>query len=309
MKYDGWTTSDIPDLTGKIFVVTGGNSGLGYESVKEFSRHNATVIMASRSQERGEQAITKIKEEIPNAKIDLMILDLSDSASIKHFAEEFKEKYQQLDVLLNNAGIMTPPYTSTKDGLESQIGVNHFGHFLLTYLLFDVIKQTPQSRIVITSSIAHKYGNIKFHKFPYVPGARYSKYMAYAQSKLANLLFMYQLNRLVQAKGLNIKVLASHPGISSTNLGRHLKKGFLSRLTIFIPMLLSHSQDKGAQPGIRACTDEHALSGQFYGPNGFFEAIGKPVITSSTKRSHNKLLQEELWRFSEEFWQINFDVS
>jgi len=221
MSNEKWTTANIPDLTGKVIIVTGGNSGLGYESIKAFAEKGAEVILASRSVEKGEIAKTSIGNV--KGKIDVMQLDLMDFESIRNFAENFKMKYNRLDVLLNNAGIMTTPYFRTKDGLEAQNGTNHFGHFALTGRLFELIKNTPDSRIVNVSSMAHKQGSMDFGNLLFENGKGYSPIKSYGRSKLSNLLFTYELQSKLESAGIGCIAVAAHPGVSNTNLARFLE--------------------------------------------------------------------------------------
>lgn len=303
-----WTVDNIKSLKGKRILVTGGNSGLGYESIKVFISKEAEVILASRSMERGETAKHEILMEYPKASITVMQLDLSDSKSIKAFAKSFTEKYKTLDVLLNNAGIMTTPYGLTKDGLEQQQGVNHFGHFLLTSLLFDTIKNTKRSRIVNVSSIAHRGGKLNFDNLFYRDGKGYSKIRAYSNSKLENLLFTYELDRRVKEKGYDIKVLAAHPGVSKTNLGRHLNGGFANKVVSGFQVFFSHDKKYGCLPQVLASADDSVKGGEFYGPNGFMGMKGTPHLAKSTKRSHNLEDAKKLWNLSEEVMGVKFSI-
>jgi len=294
MKKDIWTINNIENLTGKIFLVTGANSGIGYEATKVFASKGALVIMGCRNLDKANKAKETIIKEFPEASLDIIQLDLTSFKSIKSFTNKVNEKYVKLDVLLNNAGIMTVPYGSTEDGLELQIGVNHFGHFYLTMNLVGLLNKTENSRIVNIASIAHKYGNIKKNTFYYEKGKRYSKMRAYAQSKLANLLFTYKLKQKLEKQNSKIKVFAAHPGVSKTNLGNHIKTGSVKWVQRTLTLVIQ-SQVRGALPGIRACTDKNAKSGQYYGPNSLFEFRGDPVVVKSTKRSHKQQLQDMLW--------------
>jgi len=294
MKKEKWTLDNVSDLSGQIFIVTGANSGIGYEAAKVFASKNATVVMGCRSLDRAQKAKNDILEEFPNSILDIISLDLSDFQSIKSFANSVKEKYSKIDVLLNNAGIMTLPYGPTKDGLELQIGVNHFGHFYLTMNLISLINKTKNSRIVNVASIAHKFGNLKPSKFVYNEKNRYSKYFAYAQSKLANLLFTFGLDDRLKELNSNVKVLAAHPGITHTNLGRHLNTK-RTRPIHFMIGTVEHPQSIGAYPSIRACTDQLAASGDYFGPDGFFEIKGSPTKVKTTRRAKSKKLQNILW--------------
>ncbi|WP_207655703.1 oxidoreductase [Vallitalea okinawensis] len=302
-----WRFTDILSLKGKTILVTGGNSGLGYESVKMLASKHATVILASRSLERGVKAKANILNDIPNASIEVMRLDLGSLQSIKQFAEAFKLKYKQLNILLNNAGIMNAPYGKTSDGFEQQIGINHLGHYALTGHLFEVLKQTPQSRIVNISSLMHKKGIIDFDSFLYENGKSYNPQEAYAQSKLANLLFTYSLKKKVKEAQLNIKVLAAHPGGAKTSLGRYSKDTTSRKLIkkIIYPLLMQSATD-GAMPGLRAALDSDAKSGMYLGPSGLFESSGQPYISKAAQSAYDDETAEKLWTISEELTGITY---
>lgn len=304
MENGKWTTENIPDLTGKVIVVTGGNSGLGYESVKAFAQKGAEVILASRSVERGETA--KKEMGTVKGKIAVMQLDLQDFTSIKKFANDFKEKYGRLDVLLNNAGIMTTPYFLTKDGLEAQNGTNHFGHFALTGQLFDILKKTPKSRIVNTSSLAHKQGKMDFDNLLFENGKGYSPIKSYGRSKLSNLLFTYELQRRIKAAQIDSLVVAAHPGVSNTNLSRYLEKKFIFKILKPVLAPFFQSAEMGALPQIRASVDENVKGGEYYGPDGFREMKGFPVKVKSNEASHNEEDAKKLWAISEKITGIKF---
>jgi len=303
-----WTEQDIPNLSGKIIVITGANSGIGFEATKLFAARDAEVIMACRSLERAEQAFDKIKKEIPQAKLVLMPLDLSSFKSIHAFSDAFHKKYQRIDILLNNAGIMMTPFGLTVDGLEQQQGVNHFGHFLLTSLLFDLIKQSKEARIVNISSIAHRMGKMNFNNLMYKDGKGYKTFTAYGRSKLENLLFTYELADRVEKAGLPIKVLAAHPGIASTNLGHHIYEKGIYKTFKFSTGAFSQDAYHGSLPGVRACTDPNAENGTFYGPDKRFGTKGAPYVCSSTKRSKDKELMTTLWGVSEQVTNTTFNI-
>ena len=295
MKKEKWTISNIPDLSGKIIIVTGGNSGLGYESVKAFVQNGAEVILTSRTIEKGEAAKLEIMKHNPKGKIAVMVLDLMDLSSVNKFAIEFKEKYQSLDILMNNAGIMMKPYNLSKDGYESQMATNHLGHFALTLLLVDILRKTPDSRVVTVSSIAHKSAKINFDNLFYQNGKEYSPMKAYRRSKLANLLFTYQLQKYFELNKINCIAVAAHPGVSFTNLANHLVGNFLYRL--FSPLIkrVLQTPAAGALPQIRAAVDTNVKAGEYYGPSGFKESRGYPVLVKSNKISHNKEYAQKLW--------------
>jgi NAD(P)-dependent dehydrogenase (short-subunit alcohol dehydrogenase family) len=304
MKKENWTKANIPDLSGKVIIVTGGNSGLGYESVKAFAEKGAEVILASRSVEKGEAAKKAMGEVKGN--ISVLSLDLMDFSSIKSFTEKFQQKYKQLDVLLNNAGIMTTPYFLTKDGLEAQMGTNHFGHFALTGLLFNHLKNTPSSRIVNVSSMAHKQGKMDFSNLLFENGVGYSPIKSYGRSKLANLLFTYELQRRIAASAIKSIAVAAHPGVSNTNLARYLEDKLIFKILMPLMSPFIQEQDMGALPQIRASVDEHVKGGEYYGPGGFNEMKGFPVLVKSNAASHSLDDAKKLWEVSEKITGISF---
>lgn len=303
-----WTEYDIPDLTNKTILVTGANSGIGYEATRLFAKKNAEVIMACRSMERAQLAFDTIRAEFPQAKLVILPLDLGSFSSIRHFALDVKKKYDTIDVLLNNAGVMMLPYGVTVDGLERQQGINHFGHFLLTQLLFDLVKRSHDGRIVNIASLAHKGGTMKFDNLLYEGGTGYNKIRAYARSKLENMLFTYALATRVDEAGLPIRILAAHPGVSSTNLGHHVHKKVYYKLFKGMTKQFSQSAYQGSLPGVRAATDPDAVNGTYYGPDKRFGTKGHPIVVPSSKRSHDKDLQEQLWRVSELRTNVTFSV-
>ncbi len=307
MSKKKWTLENMPDLTGKIIIVTGGNSGLGYESVKAFAEKGAEVILTSRSIEKGETAKAEILKINPDGKIVVMELDLMEFASIKKFANSFKEKYDKLDILLNNAGIMTTPYFLTKDGLEAQNGTNHFGHFALTGQLLDLIKKTLGSRVVNVSSNAHKYGKMDFEDFLFENGEGYTPMKSYARSKLANLVFTYELQRAFEANDIKSISVAAHPGASRTNLGRHLEDKWWFKPVFALMAPFTQDQARGALPQIRAAVDPGVKGGEYYGPSGFGEMKGDPVLVKSNEASHHRTDAWKLWEISEKLTGINYN--
>lgn len=307
MNKEKWTIENIPDLTGNVIIVTGGNSGLGFESVKAFAESGAEVVLASRSAEKGETAKTQIMKSNPKGKIQVMKLDLMDFSSIKEFTQEFREKYDQLKVLLNNAGIMTTPYFLTKDELEAQNGTNHFGHYALTGQLMDLIIKTPGSRIVNVSSNAHKYGKMDFENLLYENGNDYTPMKSYARSKLSNLLFTYKLQGLFESNKIDSISVAAHPGASRTNLGRFLENKWWFKPLFSMMAPFTQDQAQGALPQIRAAVDPNVKGGEYYGPSGFGEMKGDPVIVKSNKASHDIGDAEKLWEVSEKLTGITYE--
>ena len=295
-----WTTADMPDLTGKVIVVTGANSGIGFEAAKAFARKGAQVVLACRNLEKGQAALAAIQAEVPDAQAEIMLLDLASLASVQQFANALQAEHDRLDVLVNNAGIMMVPYGATEDGFERQLGTNHLGHFALTGLLIDLLLNTPGSRVVNVSSGGHRMGNMDFANLNYEGGNGYSPQRAYGRSKLANLLFTYELQRRFQASGADALAAAAHPGASNTNLGTHLYD--LWYFKPFVPLLdrLIQNAAMGALPTIRAAVDPGVQGGDYYGPNGFMEQGGYPVQVQSNAASHDRADARQLWQVSEE---------
>jgi NAD(P)-dependent dehydrogenase (short-subunit alcohol dehydrogenase family) len=296
-----WTTSDIPSQKGKVIIITGSNSGLGFEAAKVLSQKDATVIMAVRNLEKGKEAIAKIQSENTNAKLELMQLDLSDLNSVRSFSEAFHSKYSRLDILMNNAGVMFPPKREgTKQGFEIQFGTNHLGHFALTGLLLDLIKTTPNARVVTQSSIAHKMnGNIRFDDLNWEKS--YSKTAAYAQSKLANLLFTYELDRLFKLNKIDAIATASHPGITFTNLFRSTGP-FMG----ILKTLFAQKVETGTLPLLRAATETGLTGAEFFGPTKMMEIRGYPQLVKSIRKSYDEKLAKELWSVSETLTGITY---
>jgi len=300
-----WTVEDIPDLSGKVVIVTGANSGIGLEASRELARKGAEVVMACRTQDKAVAAMQQIQEDIPQAMLEYIHLDLADLASVKMFAADFKSRYDRLDVLLNNAGIMMVPYRKTADGFESQFGTNHLGHFALTGSLIGLILKTPGARVVNISSNAHYAGEMDFDNLQYVDGG-YNPTAAYNRSKLANLLFTYELQRRFESKGAEALALAAHPGIAATGLADHFLGGKLSGLIQGIMKVLFQSAKMGALPGLRAATDPQAEGGNYYGPGGKGERSGYPVVVSSNEASHNQQDAAMLWKVSEDLTGVKY---
>ena len=295
-----WTTEQIPDQSGKIVIVTGANSGIGYEATRALAIKGASVIMACRSLEKGQRAVDQIRTEFPDAQVLLRPLDLADLSSVQQFANTFLSEFDRLDVLINNAGVMAIPYHKTADGFEMQFGTNHLGHFKLTALLFDLLKRTPNSRIVTVTSYAHFFGWINFNNLN--SERFYQKWLAYCQSKLANILFGYELQRRVALGGKNPLSIVVHPGWAATNL-QH-STWFFSLLN----PLLSQSQEMGALPSLYAATSPEVCGGEYIGPDGFLGQRGYPHKARSSRRSMDLDTAKKLWAISEEITGIQFDI-
>jgi len=301
---DKWTSSNIPDQTGRVAVVTGANSGLGLETTRELAAHGATVVMGVRNLAKGQAAIDDIRSTNPGADLTLQQLDLASLASISDAAAEVKAQYDRIDLLINNAGVMYTPQQKTADGFEMQFGTNHLGHFAWTGQLLDLALKVEGSRVVTVSSVGHRIrSRIDFDDLQAERG--YSRVPAYGRSKLSNLLFTYELQRRLHAAAVETQALAAHPGGSDTDLGRHIPGG-----RILAPLLrpMTQSAAMGALPTLRAATDPTATGGQYYGPDGFMETRGYPKVVESNDDSHNTANQQRLWEASERLTGITFPV-
>ncbi|MGK2881929.1 MAG: SDR family NAD(P)-dependent oxidoreductase [Mycobacterium sp.] len=295
-----WTTADIPDQTGRTAVITGANTGLGFETAKALAGKGAHVVIAVRNPDKGKQAAAQIGGDVEVQELDLTSLD-----SIRSAADALKAGNERIDLLINNAGVMTTPKGTTADGFELQFGTNHLGHFALTGLLLDRIVDVPGARIVTVSSNGHKIrGAIHFDDLQWERS--YSRMGAYSQSKLANLLFTYELQRRLAVRGAAIAV-ASHPGFSSTDLGRNLPSALQPALNRLSPYL-GQPAAMGALPSLRAATDPGVLGGQYFGPDGLFEQRGHPKVVTSSDQSHDLDLQRRLWAVSEELTGVTYRV-
>jgi NAD(P)-dependent dehydrogenase (short-subunit alcohol dehydrogenase family) len=306
MATTNWTADNIPSQQGKTFLITGANSGLGFEATKVLSKKGAHIVMTARNLQKGNEALEAIKKENPNAKLDLMQLDLADLHSIRNFSDEFHSKYSKLDVLVNNAGVMNPPRREvTKQNFEVQFGINHLGHFLLTGLLLDTLKNTPNSRISVQSSIVHKTESMKpdIHFDDLNFEKSYNREQAYAQSKLANLLFAYELDRRLQANNINTIVTAAHPGYTKTNL--QANSGFL--ISVILNNILAQNVKIGTLPILRAATDENIKGGEYFGPTKIMEMKGYPELVKSSNKSYDKDLAKKLWEVSEKLTNLKYE--
>lgn len=291
-----WTAADIPDQKGRVAVITGANTGLGYETAAALAERGAHVVLAVRNLEKGKEAAARIAAQSPHADVALQELDLTSLASIRDAAEELRSAHDRIDLLINNAGVMWTPKSTTADGFELQFGTNHLGHFAFTGLLLDRLLPVTGSRVVTVSSIGHRIrADIHFDDLQWERG--YNRVAAYGQAKLANLLFTYELQRRLAPRGTTIAV-AAHPGGSRTELTRNLPP-LLTRITPLVEPLFQGA-DMGALPTLRAATDPGVLGGQYYGPDGFGEQRGHPKVVASSEKSHDVDVQRRLWTVSEE---------
>ncbi|MGH1341883.1 MAG: oxidoreductase [Nannocystales bacterium] len=295
-----WTEANIPDLAGKTIVITGANSGLGLETTHMLSGRGAHVVMACRTESKAEAAMKQVRAQHPKASVEFIPLNLADLASVRAFAASFQEAHAKLDVLINNAGVMALPRTETADGFEMQLGTNHFGHFALTGALMPRLLETPAARVVTVSSLMHKVGSMRFED---LHGKRaYDKWRAYSQSKLANLLFCYELDRRLRNADADVRSVAAHPGYSSTNLqgvGPKLAGAKLTgRFYEFTNRLVAQPARMGAMPSVFAAVGEPVGGGGFFGPQGLGQVRGYPVRVESNRASHDEVAAQRLWMMS-----------
>lgn len=300
MTNNKWTAENISNQKGKVAIVTGSSSGIGFEAARVLAGKNATVIIAVRNLEKGQNAALRIEEEFIDADLHILELDLADLESVKRFVETFKHEYSQLDLLINNAGVMIPPYSKTTDGFELQFGTNHLGHFALTGRLLDILKGTENSRIINVASLAHTRSELDFDDLNWEK-RDYSGWRAYGASKIANLYFTYELNRKLGEHGLKIITTAAHPGWTATELQRH------SGLIAFLSSLVSQDISMGTLPTLRAAFDEDVTGGEYFGPEGFREIRGYPVKVDSNDLSKDEAIAQRLWEVSEELTGVKFE--
>ena len=302
-----WSEADVPDQSGRVAVVTGANTGIGYQTAAVLAYRGAHVVLAVRNLEKGNAALSRIVAASPHADVTLQALDLSSLDSVRSAADALRTAYPRIDLLINNAGVMWTPKQVTADGFEMQFGTNHLGHFALTGLLLDHLLPVHGSRVVTVSSLGHRLrASIHFDDLQWERS--YDRIGAYGQSKLANLLFTYELQRRLAARS-DAKTLAAaaHPGGTNTELARYLP-GIFKPVRAVVGPVLFQSPAMGALPTLRAATDPSVEGGQYYGPEGFAEQRGHPKIVKSSAQSHDEDLERRLWTVSEELTGVSFGV-
>ena len=304
-----WTLDDIPDLTGKRALVTGVTSGLGEHTVLEMARKGASVVMAARSETKLRAAVDDVKRVLPNAELIPLVLDLADLGSVRRAVDEVKG-LGPLDILINNAGVMATPYHRTVDGFELQFGTNHLGHFALTGQLFPQLAAAESARVVTVASQAHRYVRSVPLTDPRTGNGHYRKWIAYGQSKLANLLFAFELDRRARAAGTAVRSMAAHPGYAATNLMHNgLNMGGTKAdgaIVVGATRLLAQPSEIGAQPSLMAATLPDLPGGSYCGPRGFAEMRGLPMLVKASKTARDETLARELWKVSEEATRVYF---
>lgn len=288
-----WNIDQVPKQSGRIAIVTGANSGLGYETTLALVKKDMMVVMACRNMQKAEDARQKIVSRHPGAKVKPMKIDTASLASVEKFAKHFQSHFDRLDLLINNAGIMMSPYKVTEDGLENQLATNYAGHFALTGHLLPTLTRTSESRIVSLSSLSYKWAEIQFDDLQFRNS--YSKRKAYGQSKRVCLMFAYELQRRLSAAGHRTLSVAAHPGLSNTELDR-----YFPALIRPLGALFLQSAHKGALPTLYAALDQDIRGGEFIGPDGFQQMRGYPSKVDSDDYSNDREIAKRLWRVSEE---------
>jgi NAD(P)-dependent dehydrogenase (short-subunit alcohol dehydrogenase family) len=298
----GWLAEHVPDQNGRTFVVTGANSGLGYETARALAARGGHVIMTARDQERGERAVESVLAETPDAAVELRLLDLADLDSVRAFANTVRT----VDALINNAGVGMPKHEKTAQGYELQFGVNHLAHFALTGLLLRTLALGRDPRVVTVSSAAHKRGRIHFDDLH--GEHKYGQRKYYAQSKLANVVFGLELHRRLRANGLVMSSVLAHPGLAATKLssGSSGLSGLMVRMT---EPMLAQSAELGALPQLYAATGPDVESGQFIGPDGRGEVKGFPTVVEPLDAARDRELAKRLWDISEELTGVEFHLA
>ena len=293
MPSDEWTAADMGDHSGRVAIVTGANRGIGLPTAEELSRHGVRVVMACRSLASARAAADRIDSGVRAGGVVVMELDLADLASVRGFAEAFRRRFDRLDLLVNNAGVMAPPISRTADGFEAQFGTNHLGHFALTARLLDMLRETAGSRVVTVASTGHRFAKLDFDDLQW-QARRYQPIRAYLESKLANLLFTYELQRRFDRAGMQSLSVAAHPGWTDTDLLR------FSRILRWLSSVLAMRPSQGALPTLYAATAPDVQPGGYYGPDGFAQTWGHPGRVRASPGSRDASAAERLWAVSEE---------
>lgn len=299
-----WTEADIPSQVGRVAVITGGNTGIGLETARALAERGATVVLACRDMERAGAAVEQIRARAPGATVRAVRLDLGSLASVREGAGELRAAYDRIDLLINNAGVLSFKREVTADGFELQLGVNHLGHFALTGLVLDRLRDVPGSRVVTVSSVAHRRGDIDFGDLQSERAFR--GFPAYGRSKLANLLFTYELQRRLAASGAKTIALAAHPGGSHTSIARGAPGWFRRVGKVAARLRLGQSVPMAALASLRCAVDPGAPGGEYYGPPGLFGMTGFPVRLESSARSRDEVAQRRLWEESERLTGVTY---
>ncbi len=300
-----WNFDTVSKQPDKIAIVTGANHGIGLATAESLGQKGIKVIMACRNEEKAIEALNKLKSKNNEYDIDILKLDLSSPSSVISFSKKFRERYDKLDILINNAGMLSEETQVNENGIEIQFATNHLGHFLLTSQLLDLVPDSESSRIVSLSSVAHESAKLRFHSLNIPPEP--ASGTLYGQSKLASLLFSFELDKRLKAKGKKIKSIAVHPGISRTGLSNNISMIYKLIYGLFSPLLL-HSNLNAAQPSLFAALSKNADGGEYYGPQGFMEFKGKVGIAHRSRYSREQKYWKNLWDYSEQLLDVSFEV-
>ncbi len=303
----GWDEGRVPEQTGRVALVTGANSGIGFEAARVLAERGAHVVLACRSEDKARAAAEEIRGAGPAGSVETLPLDLMRLASVREAADRFRASHDRLDLLINNAGIMAVPEGRTEDGFERQMGTNHFGHFALTGLLLDLLLATPDARVVTVSSGAHRWGRIDFDNLHWDRG--YNRFRAYGQSKLANLLFTAELQRRLERGGHKLLALSAHPGMSRTELGQSrdgVAPGLFDKVLRRLSQGFLQSAYMGSLPTLRAAVDPDARPGEYYGPDGRGELRGHPVQVPTSRAANDAEVARRLWEVSEQLTEVAY---
>jgi NAD(P)-dependent dehydrogenase (short-subunit alcohol dehydrogenase family) len=306
MKKRKWSENDVPDQSGRVVVVTGSNTGLGLDTARVLAERGAQVVLAVRNVDKGEAACEKIRQSVPDAEVSTQLLDLGSLESVRTASAELRAAHPRVDLLINNAAVAFPPKTTTPDGFELQFATNHLGHFALTGLLLENMLGVEGARVVVVASLDHKLGGaIHFDDLQWE--RRYSSALAYAQSKLANLMFCYEFHRRLVKSGAPLMTVAAHPGYTKSDLFRNMWKPVQAMMK-FSDLFIGQDPAKGALPQLYAATMPDVQGGQYWGPDGFLEMAGYPTLVRSSKKSYDQQAQERLWTVSEELTGVTYPV-
>jgi len=303
-----WTADNVPDLSGRTAVVTGANSGIGFETAKVLAARGATVVLACRNPVKAQNALDDIRAAAPGADVSTLEMDLGSLASVRKAADALLAERSVIDLLVNNAGVTLLPYGLTTDGFEQHFGVNYLGHFAFTGLVLNAVLAAPAGRIVTVGSNAHRLGKIDFDDIPFTQG--YRPLRAYARSKLANLLFAFELQRRLAKTGASTQSLAAHPGGANTEILESVGpiKKRIKQVVDYIPNPIVHSAHKGALPTLRAATDPASKGGEYYGPRGLLKMTGPPVLVTSSAATRDTETAERLWELSERLTGVTYSL-
>jgi NAD(P)-dependent dehydrogenase (short-subunit alcohol dehydrogenase family) len=301
-----WSENDVPDQSGRVVVVTGSNTGLGLDTARVLAERGAQVVLAVRNVDKGEAACEKIRQSVPDAEVSTQLLDLGSLESVRTASAELRAAHPRVDLLINNAAVAFPPKTTTPDGFELQFATNHLGHFALTGLLLENMLDVEGARVVVVASLDHKLGGaIHFDDLQWE--RRYSSALAYAQSKLANLMFCYEFHRRLVKSGAPLITVTAHPGYTKSDLFRNMWKPVQAMMK-FSDLFIGQDPAKGALPQLYAATMPDVQGGQYWGPDGFLEMAGYPTLVRSSKKSYDQQAQERLWTVSEELTGVTYPV-